>query len=691
MERFTKACRYFDLSDFYTIHEYMDGAISPNGKYVAFVSSCADSQNDEFVRAVYVLAISAEPETLWSSPQRGIHTLRFSPDSQYLAFFRAPSSDDAAGDELVIYSLATEQTKVLFEGDSNLSNLVWSPGSDALYFACETPPHSLAKNIQYVDTIPKRLPWWHKQMYIKKVSFIAMSTCDEVDIPLRREMLEIGHFCISRDGNELAFIEERCTNGTKITLYLHRIDLNRLQEAPEIILPNSSVTTPVFSPDGTYIAYIGGRVSGLQMQPVPLDSYSEITISQKGYGVNVYDTRVHLIDLPRLTIAQLATKAALCAGIPVGLSPLHQEIYWLDNLHISYIVTQGNQTALANQCIDSDDSLQVTPLGIGSSRGHSFTSDGTCFFFQSEKGQPFVPAILTGARSSLEFLPGIFNAIHTLDFVWHTPEIIDDIAACGAWMYLPPDTRDTSISPASIPLILSIYGGASPLCMAFDDAHQALVSRGYAVLVINPSGCGGFGPERADSHINDWGTSVVTEITDTLRIVLQRYPVLNPQAIGAYGGSYGGFLVLLLLAQTHMFKAACSIAGISNITSYWGGSRFGYQYGLAALSDSFPWSHQQLFVQQSPIFRANEITTPLLLLHGECDTIVPLSESEQIFVALKTLERDVHLVVFLDEDHGIRGCPSARFASRRYLLTWFDKVLRGLTDEWNELLNAGSA
>ena len=224
------------------------------------------------------------------------------------------------------------------------------------------------------------------------------------------------------------------------------------------------------------------------------------------------------------------------------------------------------------------------------------------------------------------FFPDAIDSLIDTELVWHKPEPIQANPSSGAWIYFPVKAEQSSVPEASIPLIVSIYGGASPLCMAFDEVHQALTSRGYAVLVVNPSGCGGFGPVRADRHVNDWGRHVVTEIIDTLHSLFQRYPVLDSRSVGIYGGSYGGFLVLLLLAQSQMFKAACSMAGISNITSYWGGSRFGHYYGLTALSNSFPWSRPDIFVQQSPIFRANQITTPLLLLHGECDPIVPLSE-----------------------------------------------------------------
>ena len=286
--------------------------------------------------------------------------------------------------------MTTGQTKVLFTG-KDLTYLVWSPASNALFCCCETSSNLTANSVQYIDSIPKRLPWWHKKMQIRRIFFTGMDSASEFSEPISAEMVEIGHLCISPTGKTLAFIEERCENGSKITLYLQRIDLESLHQSPEIMLPNSFITTPIFSPSGQYIAYVGARVKDLRLMPKSLNSFRDSAKAQDSYGVNVYDTRVHVIDLSTLTIAQLATDASFCAGIPTGLSPLHQEIFWSDNQHLIYIATQGNQTVVVNQSIDDDDALHVALLGNGSSRGHSFASDGSSFSFNLNKGSLLYP------------------------------------------------------------------------------------------------------------------------------------------------------------------------------------------------------------------------------------------------------------------------------------------------------------
>ena len=118
----------FDLDDFHKIVELADGAISPNGHYVAFVGTNWDIEVDEFVKKIHVQRMHPERpvlESLWSSPQVGIRTLRFSPDCQYLAFLRASTSTNNPDDELVVYTIATGQTKVIFMG-KDLTDLVRS-------------------------------------------------------------------------------------------------------------------------------------------------------------------------------------------------------------------------------------------------------------------------------------------------------------------------------------------------------------------------------------------------------------------------------------------------------------------------------------------------------------------------------------------------------------------------------------
>jgi dipeptidyl aminopeptidase/acylaminoacyl peptidase len=142
-------------------------------------------------------------------------------------------------------------------------------------------------------------------------------------------------------------------------------------------------------------------------------------------------------------------------------------------------------------------------------------------------------------------------------------------------------------------------------------------------------------------------------------------------------------MTMSLLTQTDMFAAGVSMYGISNIASYWGEGIWGSTYGDMALAGSYPWNTPDLYADRSPLFHADKITTPLLLLHGAVDANVPPGESEQMFTALKMLGRDVELVRFADEDHGISGSWDNRVAHRTMMLEWFDRWLKNDSTEWD--------
>lgn len=128
---------------------------------------------------------------------------------------------------------------------------------------------------------------------------------------------------------------------------------------------------------------------------------------------------------------------------------------------------------------------------------------------------------------------------------------------------------------------------------------------------------------------------------------------MDKTKVGCYGGSYGGFVTLDLLTKSKLFACAVDMYGISNIANYFGGGVWGYWYSDIAAPGQYPWNNRDLYVNNSPIFNADKITTPTLILHGGADTNVPWLESDQMFVALTLLDRDVVYARFKDKTHNI--------------------------------------
>lgn len=139
-----------------------------------------------------------------------------------------------------------------------------------------------------------------------------------------------------------------------------------------------------------------------------------------------------------------------------------------------------------------------------------------------------------------------------------------------------------------------------------------------------------------------------------------------------------------LQTKTDMFAAAVSHAGISNITSYWGEGYWGYSYNGIAAADSYPWNNPDLFTENSSLFNAEKIHTPLLLLHGTIDKNVPIGESIQLFNALKILGKPVELITVDGEDHYVADY-SLRLSWQNTIMAWFAKWLQDSPQWWNEL------
>ncbi len=240
-------------------------------------------------------------------------------------------------------------------------------------------------------------------------------------------------------------------------------------------------------------------------------------------------------------------------------------------------------------------------------------------------------------------------------------------------VYYPPDFEDSG----EYPVIVYYYGGTSPVSRSFAGRYpkELYASKGYLVYVLQPSGATGFGQEFSARHVNDWGKIAGDEIIKGVGRFLDDHPYANRERVGAIGASYGGFMTMYLLTQTDIFAAAVSHAGISNLASYWGEGFWGYQYSGVATAGSYPWNRQDIYVDHSPVFMADRIHTPLLLVTGMSDTNVPPGESLQMFTALKLLGREVAFVAVDDQDHHIVNY-SKYIQWKDAILSWFDKWLK---------------
>ncbi|MDR1895985.1 MAG: prolyl oligopeptidase family serine peptidase [Prevotellaceae bacterium] len=248
--------------------------------------------------------------------------------------------------------------------------------------------------------------------------------------------------------------------------------------------------------------------------------------------------------------------------------------------------------------------------------------------------------------------------------------------------YLPPNFDASK----KYPLIVYYYGGTTPTARVLDHPYPMHVyaAMGYVVYTLQPSGTIGLGQEFSARHVNAWGKRTANDIIEGTKKFAADHAFINEKKIGCIGASYGGFMTMYLQTVTDIFAAAVSHAGISSIASYWGEGYWGYAYSAAASADSYPWNNRELYIEQSPLFNADKIKTPLLLLHGMEDTNVPVGESIQMFTALKILGRPVEFIRVKGENHGI-ATYKRRLEWNYSIYAWFAKWLQDDASWWDNL------
>jgi dipeptidyl aminopeptidase/acylaminoacyl peptidase len=248
-------------------------------------------------------------------------------------------------------------------------------------------------------------------------------------------------------------------------------------------------------------------------------------------------------------------------------------------------------------------------------------------------------------------------------------------------VHLPPDFDPSQ----KYPVVVKYYGGTFPTTRGFGGRYpsQVYAAHGYVVYTVQPSGAVGYGQGFSARHVNDWGKTTADEVIGATQAFLADHPYADPDRVACIGASYGGFLTMLLVTQTDLFAAATSHAGISNLAAYWGEGWWGHLYSAAATANSYPWN-APLYTEQSPIWSADTIETPLLLLHGTDDMNVPLGESDAMYTALKVLGKEVEYVQIEGQGHWVLDLDK-RERWMHTILAWWAYKLQDDDTWWRHL------
>jgi dipeptidyl aminopeptidase/acylaminoacyl peptidase len=242
---------------------------------------------------------------------------------------------------------------------------------------------------------------------------------------------------------------------------------------------------------------------------------------------------------------------------------------------------------------------------------------------------------------------------------------------CRLW--LPPDFD----SSKRYPLLLDVHGGPhSVFYDAFYPIHQVGATSGYVVLAPNPRGSSTYGLDFATAVHGDWGGGDYGDVMSAVTEAVKR-PYIDESRVVIHGSSYGGYMASWAVGHTDRFRAAVIAAPVTYLPSFYGTSDIGVNFSEVQFggrrSDELAW-----YIRHSPLTYAGNVSTPVLLLHGEDDFRVPIEQSEQYFVALMRAGKTVEFVRLPQTSHGIFRAKHASVRREYFtrMLAWFGLWLK---------------
>ena len=324
-----------------------------------------------------------------------------------------------------------------------------------------------------------------------------------------------------------------------------------------------------------------------------------------------------------------------------------------DRTVVAVCLNEGGYRSMHLHKLPGKNVIKGPPIAKGLVGNINFTGDTLTYSLNNARtpGITYKWDINRPASSPIALTEADTQGIDVSTF--RLPELIEyksfDGLAVPAFLYLPKDYQPGR----KIRFVISYHGGPEGQYRpSFNRLFQYLVSRGFGVLAPNVRGSAGYGMKylQMDNYKKRMD-SVRDGVAAAKFLVAKGYS--TPKQIAAFGGSYGGFMVMACITEApEMYGAACDVVGIVNFQTFLERTR-DYRRKLRE-AEYGPLSDPAFLKSVSPIYKVDRIQAPLLIAHGENDPRVPIHEARQLQAKMKELNKPVEMITFPDEGHGFR-------------------------------------
>lgn len=664
------AKRAYNIYDVICAPNYPSVSISPNGKFIVVWKTWVDRKgNNHSISELRNYQTNRVMATFEES-------VKWMPASNKLYFTQKASDSSIAGEEkqdgtlqLITINPLTMEREVLA---SHLPEgwFQFTPDEKMLIYTLTTEGRKKDPQVYDVKEPEDRQPGWRERSNLAKYDLAS-----GILQPLTFGYHNIYLMDISADSRYLLIgkEEERLTKRPTTLTSFYRLDLGSMNassattpKVETLIEKGEFLNSAQFSPDGKSIL--------VSASPEAFNGIGKNV--EEGQTPSMVDTQLYLMTLSDKKVRPL-TKDFNPNVQSVDWSKADGNIYFTaedkDCVHLFQLNPKSGKFTLLKTPEEYIKSFSLASSAAEMAFSGQSASNADRLYKMNTKALKSQLVDDLSARELKDVELGECKA-------WNFVNSRGDTLCCR--YYLPPHFD----AAKKYPMIVNYYGGCSPTSRMFQSRypHHVYAAMGYVVLVVNPSGATGFGQKFSARHVDTAGEGVAEDIISSTQAFCDEHAFVNLKKIGCIGASYGGFMTQYLQTKTDLFAAAISHAGISDHTSYWGEGYWGYSYSEVSMANEYPWTNKHLFVDQSPLYNADKIHTPLLFVHGTADNNVPVGESIQLYTALKLLGRPTAMVLVDGQDHHIIDYEK-RLKWQNTIFAWFAKWLQDDASWWTEM------
>jgi dipeptidyl aminopeptidase/acylaminoacyl peptidase len=657
----------FSELDVFQLEYASDPQIAPGGEAVVYRRNSMSVMKDQPRGSLWIVDASGQNHRKLNDGDGGESSPRWSPSGDRIAF--VASGGEGEGSEIHIHWRATGHAARLTQLPRSPSNLTWSPDGRHLAFTMLVPED--APTLVKPPKKPEGAEWAPPPRVITRVEHEADG----------HGHVETGYtqvFVLPADGGTpravttgpfhhrgtLAWSPDSKTlyvSGNRDPDWEYQLVNSEIYAVPAdgsappraLTHRNGPDTDPAVSPDGRHIAYLG---------------YDDTVQTYR-------TTNLYVMDAEGGNKRQLAKDLDRDLASPTWHSSGKALLLSYDD----HGTTKIARISLADGTVeDLAGGIGGTSIGRPYASGSfSVASDGTLAYVATTPARPAELTLLRPGKKSqaLTDLNGDLLAHRTLgevEEIWFQSS--HDDRPIQGWIVHPPgfDPAKRLDPEKRYPLLLEIHGG--PIAHYgphFAAEMQLYAAAGYVVLYTNPRGSTSYGEEFGNLLHHDYPGNDYDDVLSGVDAVIARGYV-DPERLYVTGGSAGGILTAWIVGKTQRFRAAAVVKPVIN----W--------YSKVLVADNYayyhdyrfpgsPWENPEVYLRYSPISLVGNVETPTLVMVGTADLRTPLSESKQLYHALKLRRIDTALVEIPEASHAIARRPSQLITKVAHVLAWFEK------------------